>query len=114
MPNPSDKPWWDAPRAWLVDSSRTALRFLASSIVFYVFLACAALVLGWLLFNNVWRPLQQEVGLPPGVSNQNPVLQEDLLQGINEGRQHRLQYRSKSYIGWQRLFIPPPTPLPTP
>lgn len=114
MANNSNKSWWEIQQPKIKQASLSALRFLAGSTVYYILLTIAVLIVAWMLWVNVWQPLQEEAGLPGNLSGQNPGLQEELVQGINDGRRHRLEYRAKSYNGYQRLFNPLPSVSPTP
>ena len=85
--------------------------FTARFIVILVMLVIAT----WLLYQNLWRPLQEEITLPAGVLDTNPLLRSELLQGINEDRAERSRYQPGSYSGYSRLFTAPDaqsTPVP--
>jgi len=110
----NEKSWWQTRRDRVKKAGLGLLTFLAGTTVFYVLMITAVIVSGWLIFSNVWLPLQQAVGLPAGIAEQNPALQSEFIQGINDGRVNRLEYRPNSYVGYRRFFNPAPTLTPTP
>jgi hypothetical protein len=76
----------------LKKTGRSALRIGASSWMRSVMILAAIGLIGWLMYVNVWEPLQQEITLPPGISHQNPQLDEASLQGISRARAERAAY----------------------
>lgn len=52
----------------------------------------------WLLYSNMWLPLNQEKGLPPGVSPRNPQIQEEMLRELHVLRAARVQHTDISFI----------------
>jgi len=86
-------------------AGRLAVGLAAGKTIRLVIILLSGVMVWWLLYGNVWRPLQQPVGLPPGVSRQNPVLDSGWLQGIVGSRLEREAHRPRSYGIYSRLFV---------
>jgi len=83
---------------------------------FVVIIGGSTLLLLWLLYISVWQPLTQTLGLPPGVTAQDPAINTKLLQTVLQQKADRLQpFNSVFQPGWQQFFQPPhPSSSPTP
>lgn len=97
-------------RRWLKVAGGFTSRFILILIIL--------IIATWLSYQNVWRPLQEEITLPAGVLNTNPLLRSELLQQINADRVERSRYQPGPYDGYSRLFtsaetLPTPTVQPT-
>lgn len=58
----------------------------------------------WFLFNNVWRELQQEVGLPPRVADEKSEIDIEALRSINMQRPERTGKKRSNYTVFNHLF----------
>ena len=82
----------------IVVSSRT-IRWFVIMLLFGVSV--------WLLYTNMWLPLNHVNGLPPGVSPRNPEVQEDMLRELHIQRAERVQHTKRSYINALNYFQVP-------
>lgn len=90
-----------------------ALVIARGRVVRMVLAGLTLLAAGWLVFSNVWQPLQQSVGLPVGVTPRNPELDSSALNAINAQRAERASHQAPTFIEAERLFVPArPSPVP--
>ena len=67
------------------------------------------LLLAYYLVSRVWTPLTAEVELPPGVTEQNPSLQSELFDTIDDQQSARV-YSLPAEFAVGPLFRDTPTP----
>lgn len=100
--------WWNRLRRGLLG----ILRILAGVATRSVLTVVAVLLLGWLAYVFVWRPLDRTLLLPPEIPQRRPALQADVLQRIVAGRMARVQHRLRPYSEADRVFVVPSLQAP--
>lgn len=79
--------------------NRSRIRFL------HIALSVSAIVVSIaLMYVYVWRAVNQDIGLPPGVSAQDPVLNKEALQILNQQRVDRVRASLNSFEAATTLF----------
>jgi hypothetical protein len=90
---------------------RTTTRLVATRSIRLFILGLAVLMTGWLLYQNVWNPLHEEIILPAGVTPHNPRLDEGMLETITNARVERTQHTIRPFTGIERVLTQPsPSP----
>lgn len=70
---------------------------------------------GWLLYARAWRPLQQEVSLPPEVGVGKPAVDRETLERVNQQRTQRTKTPLQIFANQAALFpVASPTSTPPP
>lgn len=84
-------------RARLATWSSGFAAFLATRYARLTVITIFLIVALVLSFNRVWIPLRATVPLPPGVSERNPALNQELLQTINAQRVQRVDTPARPF-----------------
>lgn len=100
---------------YLSTGGKTIALTLAGRNVRLGLMTISLLVAGWLLYIDVYKPISDPVSLPIGVTPNNPELDSQSLQTINNERVSRGQYLPKSFQSYNQFFLSVlPTTTPTP
>lgn len=65
------------------------------------------LILAWLSYTRGYRPLTDDVALPPSVLEYNPSLDIRILQEINTQRAERVRRERPDYSSYSRVLVAP-------
>jgi hypothetical protein len=85
-------------------TTRSVVWTLGGGTARLLIISFSLLIVLWLLYANAWLPIQEEAGLPAGVVEQNPAINDTLLREINEKREQKIMRTPQSFSGYTRLF----------
>ena len=73
---------------------------------FIVFLSSIIfLLLFWLVFSNVWLPIQEPVPLPLGVTGDNPSIETEKIKSINNQMVNRVSSKRIDFSPANQVFV---------
>lgn len=108
---------WKKILARLVVFGKYVVVLMSKSTTGMAVIAAAVLVAGVLSYFYAFLPLQQEVGLPEGVLDEQPNLQTSILQEIADQQVERSNYTTRLFSGLSphfRQVVPTPVPIESP
>ena len=82
---------------WIATLKQIRLNRRRIRLIQVVLCVCALIVSLILMYIYAWRALNQDIGLPPGISAQDPALNIKTLQEFNQDRVERVRTQSPSF-----------------